>query len=50
MPDTYSQPREVHTNKPKAMPVEIIVESMRRNDWEDELGLIFNLRAITRSH
>jgi hypothetical protein len=50
MPDTHSQPREVHTNKPKAMPVEIIVESMRRNDWEDELGLIFNLRAITRSH
>jgi hypothetical protein len=50
LPGTHVHSRGTDTDRPKAMPVDTIVESMRRHDWNDKLGLIFNLRAITRSH
>ena len=50
LPDTHVHPLETDIDRLKGMPVDTIVESMRRNDWSEKQGLIFNLRAIARSH
>ena len=50
LPETHSHSCGVGAEQPKAMPVDTIFESMRKNDREDNLGLTFDLRAITRSH
>lgn len=50
LPGTNFHPRGVDTDQSKTMPVDRVLQSMRRHDCDDKLGCTFKSRAITRSH